>query len=1028
LACSGERRVGEAKAPSRLVERFRFNSVAARWVIQTGNPGTLVRCSNETAGERFCIGKTGELWLDAAPKATLLNQWAPELLSDVWQTDEVVRLLGVSGTVYELDATHRRIARAFTPPRRWVKTVRARNRLLALDDQGTLHQSDDAGASWQPQLAVSRVFDLASDRAGRVALLTFPEQVYSSNDLGRFFERLPRQPDGATALGNDLDGQIRLYSLLREPVRLLPELSMEPSGAEDRRLRYPIAEYLSASDFVDGRVAEGQGEPLVLRKTDSGWVSYRGRIGEPLEGPWPVELLDCVSLRLIAVQNGTLAVCSNEPRAERSSRLTLWESRDEARHFEPVSAGFSGAIADLVGIGYGRSNDFLLSGICVDDVETRKNVKGDGAVRQKRARAADCLAKTVYRVSLETQGKANPSRVARFEPLRLAPLLGPAEAMAQTESRSRLAIAAVTAKNRQPTLFVVRDGEERFSTVPLTLSHSGETRRGTSERVRRFLTSPREDPQPKIVSMALAEDGTVTLVTKLGDRPTLVTLEADGTPRAVANAPLGTSQLGASTEGALALSFTDARLYESTDQGAEFLPIATINKTKICASSSCAVVCRGRDCVIGDGVSRLGFGPGPELLAPFEIPVEKKQTSERTKGGYECQLAPSGWQALKGSGPFPNALTAGFSKTLFYWLGSDPKSQNLTLARLNRGDGAVASESVFERLSSSSWATAPWRGPVGWVAARVEQVGAPSDSIGWVDFRWENFSEARTFKKRVRFTEPLGALVSQASFGTVFSPAALSILDSSLVVELGRAKSKNTVDAYLLSESGNGRKLSFPPWPVVDDRELDYLLSSGKITRVALDRSGAVVLTAREGESQPQAMTVMPPPLPGSKERATFGYLGQTSGVFVPTVPFGFLPLADEIAQTTVSSSLRPLPSERNLAPCHQEQRSPRSRYLTPDAGGRGFPLRIDPGDGSALWLLSGRSVLYQKDGSACWELAEASDESRQYSALLFGETPEDSWLFRQSGESDSVPSLLYARLRCHRNEALDMPAESVQK
>jgi hypothetical protein len=308
------------------------------------------------------------------------------------------------------------------------------------------------------------------------------------------------------------------------------------------------------------------------------------------------------------------------------------------------------------------------------------------------------------------------------------------------------------------------------------------------------------------------------------------------------------------------------------------------------------------------------------------------------------------------------------------------------------------------------------------VTARVEKVGDPSDSIGWVEFRWENVGEGQRYQTRVRFSEPIGALVSHSSSGSqVFSPAAMTQVGASLVVELGGGKTKATEDAYLLSSNAPARKLSFPRFAVADNSELSYLSSSSKLLRVALDRSGSVLSLGQEGAEKSVVMTVLPP-RSERDARATLGYLGEDAGVFVPIGPFGFLSLAAFNAHPDVPPNLQPLPDGYGLLPCDSDQRLHGVRYLAPSTSRTVLPIRIDPGDGSALWLKTGRTVLYQREGSACWDWVESSDEAHQYSALLFGETPADSWLFRLANDSAS-PTFLYSKLECKRNESLEYPS-----
>jgi hypothetical protein len=1022
LACSEPVRQAEVRLSSRLSERFRFDEPEARWVIQSGEPFNILRCTEAVAKVRYCIGKSGEIWRDGPPKATRVAQWSVENFTDIWRRDNLVLLLGESGSVYELDTLTSRLVRGNIPRAPWNKTLRVNSTLFALDTLETLFRSTDNGVSWSrvPQSPEGLV-EFATDPLGRMALLAVPERLYVSTDGGDSFFEPKGGTVGALGLGNDAKGAIRLYSLWEEPSRVFPLYVSESEALGSRKLNYAVADYLSAEDYVEGRVAEGPGASLVLRKSDSGWEGFRGRIGEPLDGPFPVTGLPCAALRLMATKTRVFALCSHESKRSSPSRLTLWESPYDPLKFERVSTNLSGDISLIRGLGRRYYDELLLSGICLDDERENALVRSEKTQRL-RSNAKDCDANTIYRVYYEENPRSAPKKSLRFEPLQLVPLTRPASAIAESENGKILVIAATDAKSSQSTLFVSTGHLERFSMFPLHFTKPPSARRALTEPIQRFLSTVDPEVRPTIQEITVTDDGMMTLVVKNGDRPTLLSLDADGSPRAIASAPLGVSQLGANSEGALALSISESRIYESTNQGADFLPIATLPHQKICASRYCSVVCREKACVLGRDLARIGFGPGDALRVPFEIPMFPKREVPRHRRGYACRIGASGWQELKGEGALPNAMTAGFVSTGVYWLGRTQDGKNATLARARRGSTRFETESVLSKPHpKTSPAVAQWRTQEGWVVGRVANPGPPGSAIGDVDFRWENLRLGTAAHARVHFDEPLGAQMAHTSSGSIFTPASLSLSSGALLVELGGGTSKSDVMTRMISERGVVRTLLFPRWPVTDDTSVDYLSYQGSVFRVAFDKSGRVAFLATEGASTPNALTVLGPQPLHRKQVATFGSLGEEVGVFLPGTKPRFLAVAPPTATDKIQYQVYPLPTLDGLVPCSEEHRRKGTRIVVPESDEWGPSVRVELGDGSLVWLEGGRYVVYQNGADTCFEALEARDEEGRHSSIIWGEPSAHHWLFRQSTDPVSGASVLYASLDCEAKETLEM-------
>jgi hypothetical protein len=324
----------------------------------------------------------------------------------------------------------------------------------------------------------------------------------------------------------------------------------------------------------------------------------------------------------------------------------------------------------------------------------------------------------------------------------------------------------------------------------------------------------------------------------------------------------------------------------------------------------------------------------------------------------------------------------------------------------------------------TSTAVAQWRTQDGWVIGRVVNLGQPGTPIGDVDFRWENLRLRKAAHARVSFDEPLGAQVAHTSSGSVFTPAALALNSSALLVELGGGPSTSKVVTRRVSERGVVQTLTFPRWPTTDDTSVDYLSYQGSVSRVAFDKSGRVAFLATEGSSLPKALTVLGPQPPLLKHLAMFGSLGEEVGVFLPGAKAKFLAFALPTANDTTQYQVRPLPGVGELLPCSEEQRRKGTRYVVPESEEMRPIVKVELGDGSFVRLEGGRYVVYENAADTCFEALEARDEEGRHSTIVFGDPSAHNWLFRHSMDPGSGAALLIARLECEAKEALEIPGD----
>jgi hypothetical protein len=1014
-ACSKER-TKEALAPDRtLLDRFVFAASGRPWSHRRTLPKELATCSDCFRGACLCVGAAGELWLDVPPFAELAPQLLPEDLLDVWQAGQDWRILGSSGTVYVLRQPTESVARVLAPPFRFDKTLRLGSSLIAIGEE-KLFRSDDAGASWQPMLVEpKRPIDVAVDGLGRLALLELPESIWQSTDRAQHFGRLERPNDGVTALLLD-QNQIRAASLLQGKVPLLPQATETVTPYKAPRLRHPIADYLGAPDFLNQHVARFEDHYLVARPDGSRWTLREGLLGRPLSGPWPMPGITCSRVTLAARRHQVWAFCSDKLPGEFAQPIALFVSDDGGHDFARVEPVLHGVPKSLRVIDVEPLHGLLVTGICPADTRGPHEASLPD-------NAAGCRPSGIWRLELvRGAGKSVPA-VLSVGPVPTPALAEPALAMAASPSGMALAVIAKRSKLGALTLLTSRDGGRSFDAKTMS-DLVGSVEVATGKKPQASSSSGL-----RVESLSVAEDGTISLTTKFGDRPRLYTFDAEAVLQSAADAPKGVSRLAVFEDQALALSVTAGVLYESVDQGANFEPIAQLSPAPCRDGDGCDLVCQKEGCLVGDRLTRLGYRHRvrPQLSLPATLLQREFDSVAPTPPTLaSCEFARQGWQRSDVIGAPPDATTSSFGALAFYWLGLAENESNVLVVDATRTQRRLSPKRLFSAGSAlNRAAVAIRRHPHGWAAARIAHLGASTEPLGHVEFAWSSLDDLNRLSADARFADRVGSLaIDKDSTGPAhFTPGWLSPLAGDLFVQLSAASSSGEFSAQLVAHAGAPLPLRFDGWHGFSVSHGAVLDVAGQATPFALAGQGMVLLRGSLTEPTLGAVTIAPKPEPldATPEPAEFSYLGNQPGVVVRRrvrardgeygrfyrLGAGAALIADGRAIPRVFDPNAPPPA------CDGRRRQLAERLVVATDPSDGVLVTIGGAGAAPMALVSKRAVLYLDAAGACWDVVEASDASNATTLLLFADVQQPSWLFRTAQAPPRRGPVESATLNC---------------
>lgn len=868
---------------------------------------------------------------------------------------------------------------------------------IVLDVVGRSLRFDGAAFDPQSEQDRPRLFAIAQRRDGQLLAMSLPERYWRSDDDGDGWSPLATSPVGALRLVTDRAGEV-LADGTAGAWRIGSNGDVSPSTEPPI---HPTAVVLdppdgpSAEAVIEGGAALTPDGYVALVSTDAGWHLLEGRLGERLDARALSLEVRC-DRPLVSRSDAHLWIaCRDE--SEEPSKLRLFYSPDRGRSLGRVTTVFS-RLPERVSV----TSD------------------GDGAVLV----TAVCPR---HRPACPHGGPLRVRPDGRVEPTVAPELRGPGFEAASGR-RGRRYFLGERAKDHRVALFVSNDGE-RFAAQPFEPPRH---HRGTWDRE---LTTRR--------TLHPAADGTIGIVIH-GATPGYAVADERGRIDHVATLPENTVAVGGHGQRVMALTKVgpfEIGAHQSSDGGRTFRSVALPMALETSELDEPRVACGTAGCIIGDRVTRVGWGADqdrtpssipPELTAREDLPAIRTPISCTVDGVAATLTNVAAEPAL----PAADAVMRG--DVAWSVLRRIRATGQVEVAAMTRS-AASSSRLVRHRLLPPStprerWATDVALGPEGDVAVRAKLppsrdrlAGAPMAlEIAWYDGREGTVHRAALPDAGV-FTD---ASVTPGRFPTLVS-GALALASPGLMIQ----PSMERADTWVVDAKGTARSHrrlpDFPPTAAALTT-LDAVYHAG--TFFALQRhhldayaSSAAVVTVAPlaGSSSATSTTTVAVPALGRIYQTHLsqrdGRPGIVSHSFGPSRDdvFGyFAPLLD----TGRFAPAQAIPTQRDLgdppSACTPSQRRLGLRVVAPFQAGTRHPVLVRDGNRSIV-LLTERAVIQSTPEGPClsgW-VAVSIGQDPQRLAVVSGDL-EGAWLLQQAGAA----ALEHVPLRCTLTPDAEVP------
>ena len=1058
-----------------------------RWLV-TPAPGA----GGERRGAAAAAGGQGAAPAACAGRGVASHVFAPEPLVDLVRRGPSSWLfVGVSGAIYESATPLGAFARTIAPPGPLLEVAGAGGVLLAVTRDGAVLRHDDQG-SWRPvalpaatalpaaggaatalpaaggaatgaaatAAVAPRVFDVVVGEGGRALAIGLPEALFASEDGGKSWTRSPLPAMGlwrvSVAGGGALIAEGILSSVTWDP-RQTPAFSRAPTapsaGAEE--LTVDVGRTPTAGAVAFGRAAvAGDRYHEAVRPEEPGepWVLASGPIEGPLETRPMQGTSECGSVKLGASGRNVVAVCV---RALGDAIVAeVLRSHDGGGRWSSA-AKLETPDVDRVGVAVSPDGAALLTGVCKPSEGTAGADPGGG----------ECRPSAPVLIRLEGE------RIVAT--LSTASTLGALAALPAFSADGRSAyFAGYRAKDDRLALFVSHDGGETFSPRPIDRGEAaGEPARGELDDgegdesegepggTRSGSFELTEDS-----ALRVGEDGAVGLLVGDGGAMAYVTADEDGRVLSIAAPPGQGAVMAGFGRRVLALTpyATAGRagegglaLWESLDGGGSWAELPEMPAlSREFFSSGAGVACGAGGCLVGDTVTRVGWGGQAEALqAAPEPPQPALEPAVRTP--IVCELSPAArWTRIEhvqgNAWGLPTANEAMRGRSVWSVLTHDPAHAVGTVAALLPEGGAGEA-----RITTRALLPAEPRGArvgthvaaqmEGYAAARVRIPGArggeikPGAPMRDVEIAWENWMDGTSGRGSIPDAGPFEIGDVKPAAGDLYDPELLSVSLRGIFVRPHSGSAKTAL-TFFLEPGGRLQRFEYPAWPAMSGaRRLDVagdaVMADGQPVGVGMlrhDGAGPVttVLLARRPPAAGapwgiEAVTVAPP---SAQQRDLVTHtdwtyagksIGVTSIVADPRRSRGVATFQPFRGDGTLGPA-QPLPTPFDLPdpprPCTAAERAatarleallllrgealfPGTRHPVLVAGGAGPGSLAEP-----IVLLTSSVVLHGTAAAPCVAGWEANALGRlPVGAILPGDLAH-AWLFRLATPPPAAP------------------------
>ncbi len=984
--------------------------------------------------ETLFVGAHGERWL-VGKRAVAAAVRAPETLVGVQPGGAGWLFLGGSGTTYEAEEPLGAFVRSAAPAVPLHNVSSTSRAILGIRAGGRLTRSADLGRSWAdagpPGLLVA---DAALEPGGRGLALAIPERLLFTDDHGATWAPLDTTTVGALAIDArqsrlSVEGALGAYTLTDAPTPALKPFAGTPARAPRRTgarpARGPDATAIAAGSAV---ITGGRYLEIVTASAGKGGLAL---LAGPLEGPLRRRSIDagtgCRAARIAANGTHLELSCTGDvsssaamDRVTGPGMLSFWRSQDGGVKWQResfVARGNLGALRMAVG----PAGELLVSGVCAGEgpagpckthgIQVRKQgPPPERATKPSRARRAGEPRSAAPPPSEHLAAAVAPS-------LRRAPL-----ALAFGPTGRAYALGRRT-KGGDLAVFVSQDGGRTFAAHDLVERSASASGRDDDES---RWNEAEDDDEAVVESFAVGDEGMIALVIRRWGALTYWVLDAEGRSIATTTSPEDTNALGACGRRALALSTADGMTWETLDGGVSWQHAGRW-PTRACQIAvaggedgcSVTVACSPSGCVLGDELTRLGWGTAPGALDIEAPPLPEPPTARPApppRTPISCALGAEPWRVLDHAKTLPDATDAAIGDVAWFLPAEDDKSGKAGVWNATGGArarveyvpllGPVPRPREYAQLLSPQ---------VEGAAALRFRLPTPQDPrLGAIEVAWQNLFERQVVRTSLGRSVPYRPGDYQRAPGATerATPALLSISSDGIYLQLHGATGTNQ-PAYFL----DGRHVEeVPPlvWPgeltIRGRTEIAHL--DGHVPFVLVDGGPVLVRATRTADSWSFGAVALGPANPGDlglTQRSRIAYHGASISIAVQITDEAtgrtqawLYPIA---SQGAVTLPPIPLPSQGSLtdppAACSPQDRAGSPRSIAVAAPGTSHPVIVSDAREPLRLLDTGDAVLHGTPDRPCVAAfhaiptAPVRGEADVVSAILPMGDLEHAWLFR---------------------------------
>jgi hypothetical protein len=991
-------------------------------------------------GSRLYAGARGERWVDD-PTRGVLDAAVPapeELLAILDAPGEAHWFVGRSGTTYHALTPLGPFVEAVAPFDPVARVAGAGGLVIAVGIDRKLSRSTDRGRTWIPAGPPDKSFvDVAVDGAGNALALASPEALWQSTDGGAEFRLLEQDPFGVLRLETNRAGPgIDVVGVLGRarwspPSSTLAEVANEPAELLKSAGRAPLG--ADAGALSEGRAHLGESGYLEVRPLDESKRTFELVTG-PLAGPLARSSLDaadgCAAVRVANFGRTVYLACfRSSPAATQPVELSV--SDDLGKNFRPAPPRFFARVADFR-MAVSASGSLLLTGACQPSTE------GPGCAPSGILKRRIVPPSKDAPVTSKPASGQKPTVPGAYElAVSAAPTLSDNALDLRFDADGKTVFAVgISTKASNLALFVSNDEGRTFE--PRDLGETG---------------AEATDDQARIGMLSPGADGTMALVLR-GPRGTSSLLVFDGRGSLLrAGSPPERALLGGAGLSALALGVESGSVWESLDGGASWQDRGRAPLQLCPGDAACdvPVLCSSGGCVVGDELTRVGWGAPDASELEMAGPVERAPVGveRRLKTPIGCVLGAAPWRTLAGVTELPDAASAALGEAAWFAAAPDPEAATAVAYHALPGARARVEQVTLlpkaQNPSGLAFAALPQVEGIAVLRYRVPDGRTKGTRITDVEVAWDNLLEGRVVRQRIPDGGDYVPGDYERGSGRVQSarPDLLSIGERGLYLRL-HAKARERQPTLFLD---GARVTQIPPivWPAGiarDHIEMAHL-GAEHVGLAIVGRGRAAVRARQDGQGftfQAAAVGLPDPEAFGQLVDVKITYLGGQAALHVEE--------ADHLAESSSARVLplrasgavidppRSAPTQANLPPlplpCSADTKRASARVVARTFPGARHPVVVTDAVEPPRAMITAEAVLFGSAEAPCaaaFEVVPVTGSGTEpppaESAILLLDDLEHAWMIRQTREPGvERTGVEYRTMSCRFEANLDVPEE----